>query len=141
MKDESRFARYSDPSHIDRVGERLIIVEESIADLAGGVLVRFEGDITPSCTAEIEQLLDRLIEDGRRRMVMDLSAVSFVCSAGWGAFLGRVKDVRRTGGDMIFAGLRPDVLGVFELLEAGRVFQVFGREHEAIRALRSGRSR
>jgi anti-anti-sigma regulatory factor len=49
-----------------------------------------------------------------------------------------VKDIRKAGGDIIFTGLRSQVLSVFELLEANRIFRVFGREEEAIRALRSG---
>jgi len=72
-------------------------------------------------------------------MIIDLSAVSYVCSSGWGAFLGRAKDVRKVGGEIVFAGMRPEVLGVFELLEANRIFKVFGRRNEAIRALCSER--
>lgn len=125
----------------DTPAERLFITEESITGVDGGVLVRFEGDIAPACVADTEQFLDRLVAEGRCLMIIDLSSVSYVCSAGWGAFLGRVKDIRRAGGDIMFAGLRSQVMSVFDLLEANRIFKVFGGEGEAVRALRSSRGR
>jgi anti-anti-sigma factor len=138
LADDSHRTRHSTPSRAVVSGERLFIFEEAITDVEGGVVVRLEGDITPTCTGDVEQFLDRLIAEDRHQMVIDLSAVSYVCSAGWGVFLGRVKDVRKTGGDIIFAGLRPEVLEVFELLEANRIFRVFGPEGEAIRAFHRG---
>jgi anti-anti-sigma factor len=138
---DKRFPKGQTTTQSDASGERLIITEEPIARVTGGVLVRFDGDITPACAVDTEQFLDRLIAERRCSMVIDLSAVSYVCSSGWGVFLGRVKDVRKAGGDIIFAGLRSEVMSVFDLLEANRIFQVFGGEEQAIRALRSNHDR
>jgi anti-sigma B factor antagonist len=141
LADDKRFLRHQVSINNETRGERLIIMEEVIARVAGGVLVRFDGDITPACTADIEQFLDRLIGEGRCSLVIDLSSVPYVCSAGWGVFLGRVKDIRKAGGDIVFAGLRSEVMSVFDLLEANRIFEVFGGKEEAIRTLHSGHDR
>jgi anti-sigma B factor antagonist len=66
---------------------------------------------------EFEKVLAYLMARGHFKLVVDLTNVEFVASAGWGALTAEFRRVRDNGGDIRLAGMNPDVLDVFFLLE------------------------
>jgi anti-sigma B factor antagonist len=74
------------------------------------------------------------INQGNRRIVLDLSEVDFIDSSGLGAIVSSLKTLG-SDGDLVICGIRETVMGLFKITRMNRVFQIFANESEAIEAL------
>ncbi len=68
-----------------------------------------------------------------RRVVLDLSTVSFVDSSGLGAIVGSMKALGR-GRQLDLAGLSPAVEKVFQMTRMNSVFQIYDSVDAAVEA-------
>jgi anti-anti-sigma factor len=72
------------------------------------------------------------IADGKNRIAVDLSEVTFVDSAGLAALVKGMKDARQGGGDLrLVTPASPDANRVFQLTRFDKVF-TFGETIEAV---------
>lgn len=76
------------------------------------------------------------VEDGHSRLVVDMSAVSFVDSAGLGALVGVLKRIGNRG-DIVVCGLADSVRQMFELTRMNRIFTEYPDRETAIAALQN----
>lgn len=58
-------------------------------------------------------------------VVVDLSGVEFLDSAGVGVLVGLFKHARLRGGRARFCGLTPGVRSVLELIQLDRIFEIY----------------
>ena len=77
--------------------------------------------VSPSVTAS----LNSMIEKKPRRLVVDLSGVSYIDSAGLAALIGAMQKVEGYGGRFLLAGLQETVRSIFEISRLDQVFQIF----------------
>lgn len=82
----------------------------------GAVVIAVEGFVDTNTATALEKALHEHGADAAL-VVVDLTAVDYVSSAGWGVMVSVVNRVRDRGGDMRLAGLRPEVDQVYRLLE------------------------
>lgn len=83
-------------------------------------------------SGELKDRFLRFLEEGERRLVVDLSEVSFIDSSGLGALLSGYKNATQRGGTLILAGPQPRVRAMFELTRLNRVFDIYPRLQEAL---------
>lgn len=83
-------------------------------------------------SAELKDRFMRLLEEGGRRLVVDLSIVKFIDSSGLGALLSGYKNATQRGGTLVLSGLQPRVRAMFELTRLNRVFEIYPRLQEAL---------
>ncbi len=102
-------------------------------------VVRVEGYIDTTTSAELEKAMDSLLKAGRYMLVIDLSRIDYISSAGWGIFISQIREIRNQGGDLKLAGMIPDVYEVFELLEFHRILNAFNTVEEAVQEFEKGR--
>ena len=69
-----------------------------------------------------------------QNVVVDLSGVDFIDSAGLGSLIALLKRISERGGDMKIAGLQKKVRMVFEITRAFKVFDIFDNTAEALKA-------
>jgi anti-sigma B factor antagonist len=72
------------------------------------------------------------IAAGRVRLVIDLGGVDKIDSAGLGTLLYARAELRRAGGGLTLANLRPNHMQVFLVAKLETVFDVFGSELDAV---------
>ena len=77
--------------------------------------------VSPSVTAS----LNSMIEKKPQRLVVDLSGVSYIDSAGLAALIGAMQKVEGYGGKFLLAGLQETVRSIFEISRLDQVFQIF----------------
>jgi anti-sigma B factor antagonist len=77
--------------------------------------------VSPSVTA----LLDEVIGKKPERLVVDLSAVTYIDSAGLAALIQAMQKVEGYGGKFVLAGLQETVRSIFEISRLDQVFQIF----------------
>jgi anti-sigma B factor antagonist len=82
--------------------------------------------------SELGLTLHRLLEDGERRIVLDLRGLNHLDSAGVGELVFCKKRTAESGGDIRL--LRPNgkVRGMLEMLSLGRIFEMFDDESAAL---------
>jgi len=79
-------------------------------------LVKVTGRVDSSTAPGLDQALKAIIDEGRFRVVLDLSGVEFLGSAGLRAIVSAYKTCRRWNrGDVRLAELPPRVQGVLDL--------------------------
>lgn len=79
------------------------------------VVVAINGKLDAISSPQLETRLLEHIDAGEKKLVLDLSQVSYVSSAGIRAFLVAHKRMKDRGGQVSFAGLTQDVRRVFDL--------------------------
>jgi len=98
-----------------------------VVELAG----RFDAATAPGVKDE----LHRLIEEGRSKLVLNLSQMEFIDSAGLGALVSCLRRAAAEGGDLRLAEVPPFCRSIFELTRLTRVFAVGDSEATAITGL------
>lgn len=74
-----------------------------------------------------------LLNDARK-VVLDMSKLQFVDSAGLGSLLACLKAVRQYQGDLKLCSLTRPVKALFELMRMQKVFQVYDTLDDALRS-------
>jgi anti-sigma B factor antagonist len=77
--------------------------------------------VSPSVTAS----LNAIIEKKPARLVVDLSEVTYIDSAGLAALIQAMQKVEGYGGKFLLAGLQETVRSIFEISRLDQVFQIF----------------
>jgi len=93
--------------------------------------VRIDGIVDTNTAGELEETIEALLKRERFRIIVDLAGVEYISSAGWGAIISKIRDIRRKKGDLILSGMVANVREVFELLEFDNVFKHFKSVDEA----------
>ena len=104
---------------IDGVGLNITESEDGVTS------IEVNGHLDSVTSAVLEEQLKQLITDGRVKFIVDLSDVTYISSGGWGIFTGEVRHLRESGGDVVLAGMSPEVYDVYELLGFNEVIKAF----------------
>jgi len=99
-------------------------------------IFRMEGALGVEGAAGIQGLLDACMKARVYRLVLDMGGVSFISSAGMGAFLSAVGELRKKNGDMILIYLPDKIRGVFKNLDVLDYFLVADDVARALERLR-----
>lgn len=81
---------------------------------------------------ELNEEIRHALGTGRVRIVIDLFSVDKIDSAGLGTLLYARAELRRAGGGLALANLRPAHMQVFLVAKLETVFDVYGSELDAI---------
>jgi anti-anti-sigma factor len=90
-----------------------------------------EGELDAVTAPELEQFIATNLQETVTTLVLDLSKLSFISSAGLRIFAKTRKAVQARGGTVCFVNLSPQVEKVFEIVKAAPPSQVF-RNHEEL---------
>jgi anti-anti-sigma factor len=90
-------------------------------------------------SAGIQGLLDACLKEKVYKIILDLEGVTFISSAGMGAFLSAVGELRKKRGDIIFAKMRDKILTVFKTLDVLDYFIVAEDVDDAVERFRGGK--
>lgn len=84
------------------------------------------GEIDLASSPDLRTELQALLDDGVRRLVLDLSGVSFIDSSGLGVLVGVLKRVEELGDDagLELRGLTGPARKVFEITGLHEIFVV-----------------
>jgi anti-sigma B factor antagonist len=112
-----------------------MIVRSTTVD--GVQSVRLEGDdsLDYNSAAHVKrQFADSIRSD--RDVVLDLSEVAFVDSAGLSALVGLFKNTHAAGRKLLLVGVRPQILEVMEVIRLDQIFRFAGSLEDAVERLR-----
>jgi anti-sigma B factor antagonist len=108
-----------------------VYVEEAVQNRGVSVL-RVSGYVDTTTSPELERRMQALLREKRYHIVVDLSRVEYISSAGWGIFISEIREIREHGGVLKLAGMVADVREVFDLLEFENILQAFPEPELAV---------
>jgi anti-sigma B factor antagonist len=115
---------------------KLRIAERPVDDVVvlelGGEMTVDDGDIA------FGKYVDGLIKAGRVKVVVDLSEVSYIDSAGVGMMVAEMKAIRQRGGLMKLANLTARSHHLLAMLKLKIVFEVFDDVAAAVKSFAWG---
>ncbi|MCK9245412.1 MAG: STAS domain-containing protein [Anaerolineaceae bacterium] len=103
-----------------------------VSDYKRCKVVKTAGRIDSATAPEVEKILTELIQD-KKTIVMDMSEVTFVSSAGWWAIIRAYKELQKGGsGEIVLAGLNENVRSSMELIGILPYFPTYDNLVDAI---------
>ena len=99
---------------------------EFLCDTAGSILsIRVRGEIDHHTAASIRQGIDTtLFEKRPSKLILDLSAVSFMDSSGLGLIMGRYSVMKELGGEMTVWNPSPETRAILTLAGMERLVKI-----------------
>lgn len=107
-------------------------------ELEGIVLLYPRGFINAHTVRLFEGEIQKALDQGRYRIVVSGAGLKYIASAGLGALMGVIEEVRSNGGDIRIAELNETVRNIFEMLGLQHLYRIFPSEQEAILSFRDG---
>jgi anti-sigma B factor antagonist len=108
-------------------------VESKIKHEKGVTIISLKGEVVggPDAT-ELRRQLQNFIEQGKKKIIVDLGQVELMNSSGLGMLIGGLTTVRNAGGDLKLANASPKILSLFTVTKLSKVFTHFDSLKSAI---------
>ena len=84
-----------------------------------------EGDIDLHVSPVVAEALNAMIKKKPERIVIDLSRVTYIDSAGIAVLILAMQEVEAYGGKFFLSGLQETLRSIFETSRLERVFRIF----------------
>jgi anti-sigma B factor antagonist len=107
-------------------------VEITTAEREGITVVYPAGRIDTVSAPELEHVIHHILEDGKRKILLDFSAVSYISSSGLRVLLAAAKRLRDPGDRYGLCCLSADVHKIIRLAGFTSIFSIFSSEGEAL---------
>lgn len=110
----------------------LIVNERRVNNI---VVLELEGDLDAFTVQKVRNSLNEMIEEGIDRIVLNFSKLRYINSTSIGVLVGRLRQIRERGGDMVLAELNARIDRIITLVGGRRLFRIFDTEQKAIEEL------
>jgi anti-sigma B factor antagonist len=97
-----------------------------------------EGDIDLHVSLAVTEAVNAMIKKKPERIVIDLSRVTYIDSAGVAALIIAMQDVEAYGGKFFLSGLQETLRLIFQTSRLDRTFRIFPDVDAALAASRAG---
>ena len=111
-------------------------LEVETRELDDIVLLYPRGFINAHTVRVFEGEIQKALEKRRFKIVVNCSRLVYIASAGLGAIMGAIEEVRGNGGDIRLSELNETVANIFEILGFNHLYQIFPSEVEAVLSFR-----
>lgn len=83
---------------------------------------------------QLKEMVKKLAEQSKMRLVIDLAKTRFIDSSGCGALVASLRALLKSNGDMKIAGPSPQAKTLFQLTRLHRVFEIFDDVDQAVKS-------
>jgi anti-anti-sigma factor len=98
----------------------------------GVAVAEMVGDLNLLCASDVRTGLAAAVNDGHRRLVVDLGQINFIDSSGLGALISGLKSARQAGGDLRIASPGEQARVVLKLTTLDRVLHPYDSVEDAL---------
>ncbi|WP_409978166.1 anti-sigma F factor antagonist [Anoxybacteroides tepidamans] len=100
------------------------------------LLVRLSGELDHHTAEELREKVTATLEkEGIRHIVLNLEQLMFMDSSGLGVILGRYKQIKNLGGEMIVCAVSPAVKRLFDMSGLFKIIRLEDDEQFALQTL------
>ena len=90
------------------------------------------GRIDTATAPELEQAINRVIDGGQRKVLLDFAGISYISSGGLRVLLATAKKLKNPGDKFGICALSPEVLKILKLAGFTSIFSIYASEGEAL---------
>jgi anti-sigma B factor antagonist len=101
---------------------------------SGVSLVHVKGFLDAYTYEAFEKTINDLFESGSYKIVVDLSELQYISSAGAGVFIGAIGTAQENQGNIVILRPTANVREVFELLGLSQIFTFSESREDAVKA-------
>lgn len=91
-----------------------------------------KGELDAKAAPEFKERIMEKINQGFHRVLVNLSDITYLDSAGLGVLVSGLKIATRQNGDLRMWGLQEEVRNIFQLTRLNKVFQIYDTEDQAM---------
>ena len=102
------------------------------------VIYDLRGYIDAHTVIEFEKAIHGAIDSGLKCIILDISGLSYISSAGIGAMMGLTRKLSQGGGDLVLLNPSPKVFAILEGLGFTRIFKIATDEVAAVEMIKAG---
>ena len=96
-------------------------------------LVKAVGRVDGSNSSSLEEMMNDITAAGRFKIVLDMTEVNFMSSAGWWVLIRTQKICKRFNrGEVVLAGVDPKIRGSLDMVGMGSYFKIFNDVTSAV---------
>jgi len=99
-------------------------------------LIYPQGYINAHTVRLFEGEIQKALQQNRFKIVVNCAGLAYIASAGLGAIMGAIEEIRGNGGDLRLSELNETVRNIFEILGFNHLYRIFPSEVEAIMSFR-----
>jgi anti-sigma B factor antagonist len=109
-----------------------MVMEINVSEMKRVQLFEVIGRVDSTNATELGGALDKAVDEGRSNLVLDLSGVEYMSSAGLREMVRVLKRVKRGSGDLRLANPSDRVKEVLELAGLDTIFEIYPTQVEAV---------
>jgi anti-sigma B factor antagonist len=113
-------------------------LEVESREMEGVVLLYPRGFVNAHTVKLFEAEIQKALDQENYRLVVNCAGLTYIASAGLGALMGVIEEVRHHGGDIRMTDLNETVRNIFEILGFHHLYRIFPSEMEAVLSFREG---
>jgi anti-sigma B factor antagonist len=107
-------------------------VEITTRDAGDVKVIEITGELNTVSTPDAEKVLNKLREDGTKKILINLEKLDFISSSGLRILLATGQELKKTDGEMRVCSLNETVTEVFEFSGFDSLLNVAVDESEAL---------
>lgn len=89
-------------------------------------VIKVTGRVDSATSPQLAEVIAKINDQGRYKLVMDFSGLDFISSAGLRVLIATLKNSRRYNrGDLVLAGLPENIHSVFDLAGFTSIFKIY----------------
>jgi bifunctional UDP-N-acetylglucosamine pyrophosphorylase/glucosamine-1-phosphate N-acetyltransferase len=101
----------------------------AVREVGSVTVLEVDGRLTLGPPVEaLSEEIRRVLEGGNRKLLLNLTRLSYIDSAGMGALVSALKTIRERGGQFKLCSIVPKVLTLIETASLNRVFEILPDE-------------
>ena len=101
-------------------------------------VISLGGEVDLYTAPEFKERMVQVIDDGKKRVVVDLSEATFIDSTTLGVLVGGVKRLRPSGGSLALVCTDQNIQKIFEITGLDRVFPIHESREAALNDVGGG---
>lgn len=106
-------------------------MKSNVKEISGVTVIKLEGNVLGGPdAAELNNELHHLVEAKKKKIILDLAAVSMMNSSGLGMLIAGVTTIRNAGGELKLACASAKVLNLLTVTKLINVFE----HHDTVKA-------
>jgi anti-sigma B factor antagonist len=98
----------------------------------GATIISVNGRVDTATAPVLEQAINKEIESGNRKVLLNFAAVSYISSGGLRVLLATAKKLKNAGDKFGICNLSPEVLKILKLAGFTSIFSIYPSEGEAL---------
>ena len=105
-------------------------IKQSLED--GLLKITIEGDLDASSAILMDQTIKKSLKNGNYNILIDSANLNYISSAGLGAFISNLEDIKNKNGLLAFYNMSENVYNTVHVLGLDKIIQIVNNEEDAI---------